>query len=134
MAGALGSVVASVDCDLLVLSYNDESWFALEELEAICAQPGPRGGGRRAVATLAFDSARYVGARIGIFDPSGRKVGRVSHLSNRELLVIAGKAGLVRHVVDAVRSGASTPVEPAGSRADSAVPDASMVNRLQQAT
>ena len=32
----------------------------------------PRGS---AVATLAFDSARYVGARIGIFDPSGRKVG-----------------------------------------------------------
>jgi adenine-specific DNA-methyltransferase len=134
MAGALGSVVASVDCDVLVLSYNDESWFALEELEAICAQPGPRGGGQRAVATLAFDSARYVGARIGIFDPSGRKVGRVGHLSNRELLVIAGKAGLVRHVVDAVRSGASTPVEPAGSRADSAVPDAPMVDRLQQAT
>jgi adenine-specific DNA-methyltransferase len=133
MAGALGSVVASVDCDLLVLSYNDESWFALDELEAMCAQPGPRGG-RRAVATLAFDSARYVGARIGIFDPSGRKVGRVGHLSNRELLVIAGEADLVRHVVDAVRSGASTPVEPAGSRAAEAVPDAPMADRLQQAT
>jgi adenine-specific DNA-methyltransferase len=133
MAGALGSVVASVDCDLLVLSYNDESWFALDELEAMCAQPGPRGG-RRSVATLAFDSARYVGARIGIFDPSGRKVGRVGHLSNRELLVIAGEADLVRHVVDAVRSGASTPVEPAGSRAAEAVPDAPMADRLQQAT
>ena len=48
---------------------------------------------RREVATLAFDSTRYVGARIGIFDPSGRKVGRVSHLSNQELLVIAGEAG-----------------------------------------
>ena len=43
------------------------------------------------MATLAFDSARYVGARIGIFDPSGVKVGRVSHLSNQELLVIAGE-------------------------------------------
>ena len=116
MAGALASVVASVDCDLLVLSYNDESWLALDELEAMCAQPGPRADGPRAVATLAFDSARYVGARIGIFDPSGRKVGRVGHLSNQELLVIAGEADLVRHVVDAVRSGASTPGEPAGSR------------------
>ena len=54
------------------------------------------------MATLTFDSARYVGARIGIFDPSGVKVGRVSHLSNHELLVIAGEGALVRRVVDAV--------------------------------
>ena len=84
MPDALASVVRSVDCDLLVLSYNDESWLTLEELEAMCAVRG-------AVATLAFDSARYVGARIGIFDPSGRKVGQVGHLSNQELLVIAGE-------------------------------------------
>ena len=54
------------------------------------------GGGatpvQREVATLAFDSTRYVGARIGIFDPSGEKVGRVGRLSDRELLVIAGEA------------------------------------------
>ena len=63
----------------------------------------PSGSGpQRAVATLAFDSARYVGARIGIFDPSGRKVGRVSHLSNQELVVIAGEPALVRRVVEAV--------------------------------
>ena len=98
MPAALASVVQSVDCDLLVLSYNNESWLALEELEAMCSVP------RRAVATLSFDSARYVGARIGIFDPSGRKVGRVSHLSNQELLVIAGKPAMVRRVVEAVGS------------------------------
>ena len=93
MPAALASVVQSVDCDLLVLSYNNESWLDLDELEAMCAI-GERSSGRaarREVATLAFDSARYVGARIGIFDPSGRKVGRVSHLSNQELLVIAGE-------------------------------------------
>jgi adenine-specific DNA-methyltransferase len=136
MAGALSAVVGSVDCDLLVLSYNDESWLAFDELEAMCAQAGPRGRGRgpRSVATLAFDSARYVGARIGIFDPSGRKVGRVGHLSNQELLVIAGEADLVRHVVNAARSGASTPVESAVSRAKQAVPDAPAVDRLQQLT
>ena len=37
MPAALASVVQSVDCDLLVLSYNDESWLELEELEAMCA-------------------------------------------------------------------------------------------------
>jgi adenine-specific DNA-methyltransferase len=95
MPAALASVVRSVECDLLVLSYNDESWLDLDELEAMC------GAGGRTVATLAFDSARYVGARIGIFDPAGKKVGRVGHLSNQELLVIAGDADTVRVVVDA---------------------------------
>jgi adenine-specific DNA-methyltransferase len=118
MPEALASVVASVDCDLLVLSYNDEAWLALDELEAMCAQPGPAGGSPRAVATLAFDSARYVGARIGIFDPSGRKVGRVSHVSNQELLVIAGEADLVRQVVDVARSGGSAPGERPRTRAE----------------
>jgi adenine-specific DNA-methyltransferase len=100
MPDALRAVVRAVDCQLLVLSYNDESWLATDQLEALCATgPGDR---PRQVATLAFDSARYVGARIGIFDPSGKRVGQVGHLSNRELLVIAGEGTAVRRVVEAV--------------------------------
>ncbi len=144
MPGALASVVQSVDCDLLVLSYNDESWLGLEELEAMCAtqRPTPAGAGggggrRREVATLAFDSTRYVGARIGIFDPSGRKVGQVKRLSNQELLVIAGEPTTVRRVVEAVRaipvgsSRAGSP-DPIGGATDPI--GASLVDRLQQAT
>ena len=126
MPAALASVVQSVSAssDLLVLSYNNESWLALNELEEMCSV------GRREVATLAFDSARYVGARIGIFDPSGRKVGRVSHLSNQELLVIAGKPALVRRVVEAVGSDAV----PAGIIPSPDRVAADLVDRLQQAT
>jgi adenine-specific DNA-methyltransferase len=134
MGEALTNVVASVDCDLLVLSYNDESWLDLDELETMCAHAGARHVGPRTVATLGFESARYVGARIGIFDPSGRKVGRVSHLSNRELLVIAGEADLVRDVVEAVRSGAPAPSQPAGSRVQRGALAAPVENRLQQTT
>jgi adenine-specific DNA-methyltransferase len=115
MPEALAAVVSSVSCDLLVLSYNDESWLDVSELEAVCAGPDASGR-RRHVATLAFDSARYVGARIGIFDPSGRKVGRVSHLSNRELLVIAGAEESVTHVIEACGrpgGGESSGGEPA---------------------
>jgi adenine-specific DNA-methyltransferase len=124
MPAALASVVQAIDCDLLVLSYNNESWLGMDELEAMCA-------GRGAVATLAFDSARYVGARIGIFDPSGRKVGQVSHLSNKELVVIAGEASLVRRVVDAAESDPATPV---ATGAASGAVAAGLVDRLQQAT
>jgi len=149
MPAALASVVQSVDCDLLVLSYNNESWLGLDELEAMCAvvrapsrnggPDGPSATIQRDVATLAFDSARYVGARIGIFDPSGRKVGRVGHLSNQELLVIAGEAAMVRRVVEAVGSPAAAlaalaaPAAPARVAAAAAVAP-SMVDRLQQAT
>jgi adenine-specific DNA-methyltransferase len=124
MPGALASVVASVDCGLLVLSYNDESWLDVAELEELCAAPPRSRRRRREVATLAFDSARYVGARIGIYDPSGRKVGRVGHLSNRELLVIAGEPVLVRRVIEAVGSPG-----PASAGISAAAMD-----RLQQAT
>jgi adenine-specific DNA-methyltransferase len=128
MPTALAAVVQSVDCDLLVLSYNNESWLGLEELTAMCSVQGT--SGRRDVATLAFDSVRYVGARIGIFDPSGRKVGRVSHLSNQELLVIAGEQALVRRVVEAAEAGAS----PAATGDAPAVVAAGLADRLQQAT
>ncbi len=58
---------------------------------------------------MSFDSARYVGAQIGIHNPAGDKVGQVSHLSNHELLVIAGEGDLVRHVVDQVREAETEP-------------------------
>lgn len=53
------------------------------------------------VATLAFDSTRYVGARLGIHNPAGVKVGSVSHLRNREYLVLAGTVTAVRTAVTA---------------------------------
>ena len=51
---------------------------------------------------MAFDSARYVGARIGIHNPAGRKVGTVSHLRNTEYVLVAGDRTRVRRMVGAV--------------------------------
>ena len=42
------------------------------------------------VRVLGFDSKRYVGAQIGIHDPSGNQVGEVSHPRNLEYLLVAG--------------------------------------------
>jgi adenine-specific DNA-methyltransferase len=36
------------------------------------------------------DSKRYVGAQIGIHNPRGERVGRVSHLRNTEVLFVVG--------------------------------------------
>jgi len=83
MPTALGRVVADIDCELLILSYNDESWLSLDELVSMCAR-------HEVVTALSFDSPRYVGARIGIHNPAGVRVGSVSHLRNLEYLVLAG--------------------------------------------
>ena len=95
MASALARVVSAVRAEVVVLSYNNEAWLSYDELHELCAARGH-------VAVLAFDSARYVGARIGIHDPSGRKVGRISHLRNTEYLVVAGDRSRVLAMVGAV--------------------------------
>jgi len=96
MPEALRDVVCAVDAEVLVLSYNDESWLSFDDLVDMCS---PRG----AVEVLSFDQARYVGARIGIHDPQGNKVGTVSHVRNREYVVVAGERAAVRRATDAAR-------------------------------
>lgn len=93
MPGALAATIAAVDAELLLVSYNDESWLSADELVAMCRP--------RSVAVLGIDQPRYVGARIGIHSPSGEKVGVVSHVRNTELVVIAGEPATVERAVAA---------------------------------
>jgi len=93
MPGALAQVVRDVRARLLVLSYNDESWMGLDELIGICRVRGH-------VEVLAFASNRYVGARIGIHNPAGERVGSVGRLRNLEYVLVAGDRDEVRHVVE----------------------------------
>jgi adenine-specific DNA-methyltransferase len=88
MASALRQVIADVKADIVVLSYNNESWVTLEDLVRMFSV-------RSHVGVLAFDSRRYVGAQIGIYNPSGEKVGRVSHLRNVEYVLVAGPKDVV---------------------------------------
>lgn len=91
MPGALRRTIAAVDAEVVIVSYNDESWVSLDELCDMCAHRGD-------VAVLSFDSARYIGARIGIHSPSGAKVGTVGRTRNVEYLLVAGPPTLVRHM------------------------------------
>ena len=93
---ALEDVVRSVRAKLVVLSYNDESWIPRARLEQTMAVHGH-------VVTLEFDSKRYVGAQIGIYNPKGKRVGQISHLRNTEYVVLAGERGIVETAQEAVR-------------------------------
>ena len=107
MPSALAAVIADVDAELVVVSCNDEAWLTLDELIAMCSVGG------RHVAVLTFDSKRYVGAQIGIHNPKGERVGRVSHLRNNELLAIGGPRALVEKAVLRVVSPPSPQVTDA---------------------
>jgi adenine-specific DNA-methyltransferase len=47
------------------------------------------GNGR--VLTIENDFKRYVGAQIGIHNPQGQKVGKVSHLRNKEFVYVVSR-------------------------------------------
>jgi adenine-specific DNA-methyltransferase len=92
MPEALAQVVRDVRARILVLSYNDESWVDLDSLAELCRARGH-------VEVLAFPSARYVGARIGIHNPAGKRVGTIGRLRNLEYLLVVGERAEVRRLV-----------------------------------
>jgi adenine-specific DNA-methyltransferase len=90
MAAALADVIDRARAQVLVVSYNDESWITAEQMLDLL-----RTAGHEEVRMLAFDSKRYVGAQIGIHNPAGEKVGKVSRLRNLEYVFLAGPAARV---------------------------------------
>ena len=88
---ALARLVRAVRAEVVVISGSDEGWVTLDDLADMA-------GGRGAVEVLTFDSKRYVGAQIGIYNPTGKRVGQVGRTRNTEYLVVAGPARAVAHL------------------------------------
>jgi adenine-specific DNA-methyltransferase len=85
MPGALADLIRRARAEVVVVSYNDESWVTSEQMTAMLHDAG-----HEDVRMLAIDSKRYVGAQIGIFNPAGEKVGQVARLRNVEYVFVAG--------------------------------------------
>jgi len=81
---ALAKLVETLRVRHLVLSFSDEGHLSREELEAILGRRGH-------VAVGEIDSRRYVGARIGIYNPRGERVGRPGRLRNTEYLFVVSE-------------------------------------------
>ncbi len=77
----LKETLASLRARFLLVSFNDEGYLTREEMETLLSSRGK-------VLTLEHDFKRYVGAQIGIYNPSGAKVGKVHHLRNKEYLYL----------------------------------------------
>jgi adenine-specific DNA-methyltransferase len=87
---ALEELLAAIRAPVIVLSLSNEGYVSREELEEML---GALGGRRSTLETIEVDYKRYVGARIGIHNPRGEKVGTVGHLRNKEHLFILTREG-----------------------------------------
>jgi adenine-specific DNA-methyltransferase len=81
---AFESLVRTIPAKHLIVSFSNEGYFAHDDLVALLESVFGE------VEAVPVDFRRYVGAQIGIHNPQGEKVGRVSHLTNREYLFVAG--------------------------------------------
>lgn len=100
MPSALRAVIGAIDARLVVVSYNDESWLSADELIEM-------GRERGATVLLGVESERYVGAKIGVHNPRGEKVGRVGRLRNIEYLLLCGDRPVVERAARAATDGSA---------------------------
>ena len=92
---AFEAVMQRLDAPLCIVSFNNEGYQSREQLEATLSQRGD-------LFVITQDFKRYVGAQIGIYNPSGDKVGDVSHLRNEEYLYLVARPSLTDLVPDAL--------------------------------
>jgi adenine-specific DNA-methyltransferase len=110
MPPAFTGLLARVRAEVVVVSYNDEAWLRPDEIVAAL-----RAAGHEEVRLVAFDSKRYVGALIGIFNPAGEKVGTVTRTRNVEYLFMAGPRDRVEAAAAAACARNGRSPEPAGT-------------------
>ncbi len=75
------SVLDNIKAKTLVISFNNEAYISRIQMEELLS-------GRGELSVIEMSHDRYVGARIGIYNPSGQKVGKVGHLKNSEYLYV----------------------------------------------
>ncbi|HZV83695.1 MAG TPA: DNA adenine methylase, partial [Brevundimonas sp.] len=87
IAPALRSVIEGLKAPNLVVSFNDEGYLGRDELVEMLSARGE-------VQVIEIQHPRYVGARIGIHNQKGEKVGSVGRLRNVEYLFVVGERPL----------------------------------------
>jgi adenine-specific DNA-methyltransferase len=88
--GALREVLEAVRARVVIVSFSDEGHMTSAEVEETLG--GMWAGGAR-VVRVEREYDRYVGAKIGIYNPRGEKVGTVGRLRNKEYLYIVTRRG-----------------------------------------
>lgn len=83
-AQAFRSILEALRAKLIIVSFNNEGFLSRAALEEMLLPLGE-------VQVIDREYKRYIGARIGIYNPSGEVVGSVGHLTNRELIYVCDR-------------------------------------------
>ena len=78
---AFQNLLANLRAKHVLVSFNNEGFIPFKEMASMLQDCGH-------VEAMEIDHKRYVGAQIGIYNPSGKKVGKISHLRNKEYLFL----------------------------------------------
>jgi len=89
---AFARLLDGIESRYILVSFNNEGYITQDALVRLLEPKGY-------VRDIAVDFKRYVGAQIGIHNPSGQKVGKVSHLRNKEHLFLVGDERTVEAAV-----------------------------------
>lgn len=99
MTQSFFSLLGRVRAQTIVVSYNDESWIGEDEMVSAILEAG-----FAQVKKFAFSQRRYVGAKIGIYDPQGKKVGKPGADRNIENVFVGGNATTLSQISAALSS------------------------------
>lgn len=78
---AFANLIKKTVAKLIIVSFNDEGYQTKEEMKKLLSTRGK-------VKLITKDYKRYVGAQIGIYNLKGNKVGKISHLRNKEYIYV----------------------------------------------
>lgn len=87
-ADAMRRLLTAVRAPTLIISFNNEGYLSRADMEALLASLW---GGHATTTVIENDFKRYIGAQIGIYNPQGEKVGRISHTTNKEYLYVVSR-------------------------------------------
>jgi adenine-specific DNA-methyltransferase len=78
---AMWRLLTLADAPRIVVSFSNEGYLSRDDMVELLDPLGT-------VQVREIEYDRYVGAKIGIYNPDGEKVGKVSHLKNVEYLFV----------------------------------------------
>ncbi|MFA5758422.1 MAG: DNA adenine methylase [Clostridia bacterium] len=74
-------LIEDIKSKIIIVSFNNEGFISKQEMESLLLNKGK-------VTTITKDYNRYIGAKIGIYNPSGEKVGKIKSTKNKEYIYI----------------------------------------------
>jgi adenine-specific DNA-methyltransferase len=92
---AFERVILGCESKYMLVSFSNEGYITSEDMVRLLSRKGH-------VYKLDVDFKRYVGAQIGIYNPSGEKVGKVSHLRNKEHLFLVGEKPVIESALGSI--------------------------------